>query len=107
MFLKRNSRILVVNIFNKRPARSHCLTPTNIFPASFSNSPNICGLVLTPFDEHALQSPEDDDGQDDALIFVCLELAAQTFCGFPDVAGEVVELRFVERERQEKRVPYS
>lgn len=40
----------------------------------------------------------DDDGQDHTLIFVSLELAKQSLGRFPDVAGEVVELRFVERE---------
>lgn len=67
--------------------------------------PNICGLVLTPFDEHTLQPPDDDDGQDDALVFVSLELAAQALGGFLDVAGEVVKLGFVKRKRHEKKGP--
>ena len=56
-------------------------------------------LGLAPGEQHALQPPDDDDGQDDALVFVRLELAAQALGGFPDVAGKVVELGFVERER--------
>ena len=36
-------------------------------------------------------------GKNDALIFVSLELPAQTLGGFPDVASEVVELGFLER----------
>ena len=55
-------------------------------------------LVLAPVDQHALQAADDDDRQDDVLVFVGLELAAQPLGGFPDVAGEVVELGFVERE---------
>ena len=37
------------------------------------------------------------DGQDDALILVSLELATQPPGGFPNVAGEIVELGFIER----------
>ena len=55
-------------------------------------------LVLPPGDEHALQPANDDDRQDDPLIFVSLELAAQPLGRFPDVAGKVVELGFVERQ---------
>ena len=53
-------------------------------------------LLLPPVDQHALQPADDDDGQDDVLIFVSLELAAQPLGGFPDVAGEVVEFGFVQ-----------
>ncbi len=53
-----------------------------------------------------LQPPDDHDGQDDALVFVSLELAAQPLCGFPDVAGQVIELGFVEGKGHEKRAPY-
>ena len=55
-------------------------------------------LVLPPGNQHALQPADDDDRQDDALVLVGLELAAQPLGGLPDVAGEVVELGFVERE---------
>ncbi|MDP2418840.1 MAG: hypothetical protein U1D25_18515 [Hydrogenophaga sp.] len=32
---------------------------------------------LAPSQQHAFEPPDDDDGQDDALVFVCLELATQ------------------------------
>jgi hypothetical protein len=32
------------------------------------------------------------------LVFIRLELAAEALGGFPDIAGEVVELGFVERK---------
>ena len=50
------------------------------------------------FNQDALQAANDDDGQDDVLVFVRLELAAQSLGRLPDVTGEVVELRFVERK---------
>ena len=53
-------------------------------------------LVLPPLDQHAFQTADDDDRQDDVLILVGLELAAQPLGGLPDLAGEVVELGFVE-----------
>ena len=40
----------------------------------------------------------DDDGQDDALVFVGLKLPAQPLGRLSNVGGEVVELGFVERE---------
>jgi hypothetical protein len=46
------------------------------------------------------------NGQNDVLVFVSLELPAQTLSGFPDVAGEVVELGFVECKGHEKRAAY-
>ena len=67
----------------------------------------LCRLVFPPFDQNALQAADDYDGQDDALILVRFELAAQPLGGFPDVAGEVIELGFVERERHGRRFPIS
>ena len=64
-------------------------------------------FVLAPVDQHALQPADDDDGQDDALVFVGLELAAQPLGGFPDVAGEVVELGFVEGKRHRSAFPLN
>ena len=55
-------------------------------------------FFLPPVDQHALQPADDDDRQDDVLIFVSLELAAQPLGGFPDLVREVVELGFVEGE---------
>ena len=37
-------------------------------------SPDLGFLVLTPFQQHALQPSDDDDRQDDGLVFVSLEL---------------------------------
>ena len=54
------------------------------------------GLFRPPIDQHTFQAADHDDGQDDALVFVGLELSAQALGGLPDVGGEVVELRFVE-----------
>ena len=54
---------------------------------------------IAPGQQHAFEPPDDDDGQDDALVFIRLELATQALGGFPDFVGEVVELGFVERER--------
>jgi hypothetical protein len=56
------------------------------------------GLWRPPVNQHAFQTANDDDGQDDALVFVGFELAAQALGGFPDVGSEIVELGFVERE---------
>ena len=53
-------------------------------------------LVLAPLDQHALQAADDDDRQDDVLVLVGLELAAQPLGGLPDLVGEVVELRLVQ-----------
>ena len=55
-------------------------------------------LRLAPWDQHALQPPDDDDGQDNVLVFVRLELSPQTLGGFSNLVGEVVELGFVQRE---------
>ena len=55
-------------------------------------------LGLAPGQQHALQPADDDDGQDDALVLVSLELAAQALGRFPDIAGEVVEFGLVECE---------
>ena len=59
-------------------------------------------LGLAPGQQHALQPPDDDDRQDDALVLVGLELAAQPLGGLPDVAGEVVEFGFVEGKGHEE-----
>ena len=53
-------------------------------------------LVLAPLDQHALQAADHDDRQDDVLVLVGLELAAQPLGGLPDLVGEVVELGFVQ-----------
>ena len=53
-------------------------------------------LVLTPLDEHALEAAYHDDGQDDVLVLVGLELAAQPFGRLPDVTGEIVEFGLVQ-----------
>jgi hypothetical protein len=60
--------------------------------------PDLRHLRLAPLDQHALQPPDDDDGQDDVLVFVRLELSPQAFGGFPHLIGEVVELGFIQRE---------
>ena len=64
---------------------------------------HISGFLLPPRNQDTLQPPDDDDGQDDALILVGLELPAQPLGGFPDVGSEVVELGFVEREGHKDR----
>ena len=56
------------------------------------------GLRCPPVNQNTLQPADDDDGQDDTLILVGLELAAQALGGFPDVGGEIVKFGFVERE---------
>ena len=58
---------------------------------------------FAPGQQHAFEPPDDDDGQDDALVFIRLELATQALGGFPDFVGEVVELGFVEGEQ--RRIP--
>ena len=63
---------------------------------------HLSSLLHPPINKHALQTTNDNDGQDDALVFVGLELPAQPLGRFPDVGGEIVELRFVEREGHEK-----
>ncbi|TKS59444.1 MAG: hypothetical protein EWM72_02254 [Nitrospira sp.] len=55
-------------------------------------------LLLPPRDQHALQPADDNDRQDNVLVFVGLELAAQPLGRFPNVASEVIQLGFVERE---------
>ena len=59
--------------------------------------------LLAPLDEHTFQPADDDDRQDDVLVLVGLELAAQALGRLPDFVGEVVELGFVEGEQ--RRVP--
>jgi len=54
---------------------------------------------LAPLERHAFETADHDDGQDDVLVLVGLELAAQALGGLPDVARQVVELRFIQRER--------
>ena len=56
-----------------------------------------------PLDEHAFEAPNDDHRQDDVLVFVSLELAAQALRGFPDFSGQVVESGLVERKRHAVR----
>jgi hypothetical protein len=41
-------------------------------------------FLLAPVDQHAFQAADDDDGQDDVLVLVRLELAAQPLGRFPD-----------------------
>ena len=53
-------------------------------------------FALAPLDQHAFQAPDDDNGQDDRLVFVGFELAAQAFGGFPNFVGEIVEFGLVE-----------
>ena len=55
------------------------------------------GLLFSPVDQNAFQPANDDDGENNALILVGLELAAQALSGFPDVRCEIVELGLVER----------
>ena len=57
---------------------------------------DLASLILTPLDEDALQAAYHNDGQDDVLVLVGLELAAQPFGRLPDVTGEIVELGFVQ-----------
>jgi hypothetical protein len=44
-------------------------------------------LILTPFDQYALQAADHDDWQNDVLVLVGFELAAQALGGFPDLVG--------------------
>jgi len=64
-------------------------------------------LVLTPLDQYAFKTADHDDRQDNALVLVGLELAAQPLGGFPDVAGEVVELGLVQGKEHRFPVPLS
>lgn len=66
----------------------------------------LSAFVLPPLDQHAFQAADDDDRQDDVLVFVRLELATQSLGGLPDIPGEIVEFGFIERERHEKRAAY-
>ncbi len=53
-------------------------------------------LVLSPRHQNALEAADYDDGQDDVLVLVGLEFAAQAFCRLPDFVGKVVQLGFVQ-----------
>jgi hypothetical protein len=57
---------------------------------------DLCGPVLAPLDKDAFEASEHDDGKDDVLVFICLELAAQSLGGFPNLVGKIIELRFVD-----------
>ena len=56
---------------------------------------------LPPIDQYAFQMSNYNDGQDDALVFVRLELAPEAFGRLPDFVGEVVEFLLVEGESHE------
>ncbi len=58
---------------------------------------------MAPVNQNTLEPADNDDGQDDALIFVGLELAGQALSGFPDVGGEIVEFGYLERKSSELR----
>lgn len=71
--------------------------PGQLFPRQFRPSGQNFGLLLLPpGDQEALQAADHDDRQNHILVFLRLELAAQPFSGFPDVAGQVVEFGFFE-----------
>ena len=53
-------------------------------------------LFLPPVDQHTLQAANHNDGQDDVLILISFKLATQPFGRFPNLVGEVIELRFVQ-----------
>jgi hypothetical protein len=60
-------------------------------------------LPLAPVDQHAFQAADDDDRQDHALVFVGLELAPQPLGRFPNIAGQVVQLGFVQGKGHQTR----
>ena len=62
-------------------------------------------LVPPPLDEDALQTPDDDYGQDDVLVLVGLELTAQPLGRLPDVAGKVVKVGLVQGKRHRFATP--
>ena len=79
----------------------HAVCLTSIFPVTAELMRAVrysLGLSITvstlaasaTVDQHAFQSTNHNDRQDHVLIFVCLELAAQPFSGFPDLVSEVV-----------------
>jgi len=63
----------------------------------FSKHLGALGLALRQ--QHTLKPANDYDGQNDALVFISLEFAAQPLGGFPDVTCEIIELGFVKGER--------
>ena len=58
---------------------------------------------LPPFDQDALQAADDDDRQDDILVFISLELAAQPLGRLPDLTGKVVKFLFIKRKCHDDR----
>lgn len=54
--------------------------------------------ALAPDNQPAFEPADDNHRQDDVLVFVSLELAAQPLGGFPDFGSKVVELCFIECE---------
>jgi len=62
-------------------------------------------LVFAPLDQHALQAADHDDRQDNALVFVGFELAAQPLGRLPDLVGKVVELGLIQSKRHRFALP--
>jgi hypothetical protein len=57
---------------------------------------DLLGPLLAPLEQHAFQPTDGDDGQDNCLIFVRPEFAAQPLRRFPYFFGKVVEPGFIQ-----------
>ncbi len=57
---------------------------------------NLGLLLRAPLQQYTFQTPDDDNRQDNILIFIGLEFAAQTLGGFPYFVGEIVEFWLIE-----------